>query len=270
MKELKFNINYLFHKREFYVAIIIAFFLNLIHVILCVVESMRTGIFYETMPSSEYQFILYNPIITLSSLIIIIFPIMFSIIFSDSNFLENKRKTVYLLALRMNNKKNIFSRIFLSAITTFIICFMSFSFNYILLRIIYGSGNIVTYYQEVAFHLTSQPSWFLDELRLYNPVLFTFIINILVSLMYSLLVALSYTVSFFMKNRLVIYFIPLCFIILTELLFPILNLNNLSFIKCLQSFSQYNVVSYCWCVGILLIISIGLLIFNFKKKDILV
>ena len=270
MKELKFNINYLFHKKEFYVAIIIAFFLNLIHVILCVVESMRTGIFYEAMPSSEYQFILYNPIVTLSSLIIIVFPIMFSMIYSDSNFLENKGKTVYMLALRINNKKNICSRVFLSAIITFIICFISFSFNYILLRIIYGSGNRITYYQEVAFHLTSQPTWFLDKLRLDNPLLFTFIINVLVSFMYSLLVAFSYIVSFFVKNRLMIYFIPFCFIILTELLFPIFNLNNLSFIKCLQPFSQYNIVSYFWCVGIITVISLSLLIFYLKKKDILV
>lgn len=270
MKELKFNINYLFHKREFYFTILIAFLVNLIHVILCVVESINTGVFYEMMQSSEYQFILYNPIIALTSLTIIIFPIMLSMIFSDSNFLENKRKTVYMLASRINNKSNILSRLLLSIITTFFICFLGFSFNYILLRIIYGSGNIITYYQETAFHLTSQPSWFLDELRLSNPILFTFIINILVSFMYSLLVAFSYILSFFVKNRLIIYFVPLCCLVLSELLFPVFHLSNFSFIKCLQPFSKYNLIFYFSCVGILTAIGMFLLIICLKKKDILV
>ena len=192
MKELKFNINYLFHRREFYFAILIAFFVNLIHVLLCVNQSIRMELFYENMHSGEYQFILYNPIVTLNVLLIIVFPIIFSMIFSDSNFLENKRKTVYMLAMRMNNKKNILSRILLSIIITFFICFFSFLFNYILLILIYGSGNTITYYQETAFHLTSQSSWFLDNLRLNNPVLFVFVINLLVSFMYGLLVHMLY------------------------------------------------------------------------------
>ena len=270
MKELKFNINYLFHKREFYFAIFIAIFVNLIHVILCVNESIRIGAFYEKMHSGEYQFILYNPIVTLNALLIIVFPIVFSMIFADSNFLENKRKTANMLTMRINNKKNIFSRILLSIIVTFLICFFSFLFNYILLLLIYGSGNTITYYQETAFHLTLQPTWFLDNIRLSNPIIFILAINFFVSLMYGLLVAFSYIVSFFVKNKIVVYFIPLCFVILTELLFPLIGLGNISFIKCLKPFSQYSLLSYACCVGLIVIFSSILLIVYLKRKDTLI
>ena len=211
MKELKFNLNYLLHKREFYFVIFVSLFINLVHVFLCIGESTRVGSFYETLHTGEYQFILYNPIVTLTVLLIIVFPISFSLIFSDSNFLERKNKTINMLTPRLDYKKNIFSRLFLTLIITLFVCFLSFLFNYILLVIIYGSGNRVSYFQEAAFNLSFNSSWFLDSLRLSNPIIFTLTINLLVSFMYGLLVTFSYSISFFVKNRVVIFFAPLLF-----------------------------------------------------------
>ncbi len=270
MRELKFNINYLFKRREFYIAIIIIFLINLIQVGLCVGETIRLNTFIEESYSAEYQFILYNAFITLNVLIIIVFPIVFSLIFADSNYIENKNKITNLLYIRLNYKRNIATRLLLSILVTFIISFLGFLFNYLLLRIIYGSGNRVEYFQSPAFYMNYSQKYFLDNIRIANPVLFTILINIAVSLILGLLSGLSYLTSFLLKHRIAIYFVPIIFLILSELLLPKIGYENLSFINLLQPFNQYSVKDYF--IGTVTLVSINLLLFlkNIFKKDVLV
>lgn len=270
MKELKFNLKYIVHKKEIYFSIFILFLINLIHVLLCIIQSSGFNVYKQNYYTAEYQFILYNPFVSLSVLLIIMIPVLCSMIISDSNYLESKRRTFNMLELRINHKKNIITRLFLSFIITFTLCFLSFLFNYISLIIIYGSGNNITYFQEAPFNLLVYKSWFLDNLRLYNPVLFTLIINILVSFMYGLLVSFSYAISFYVKNRIVIYFAPLCYEIISELIFNILNLENLSIVKCLQPFSNNNIISYVMCSCIIILIIFILIKKQIDKKEIIV
>lgn len=269
MKELKFNIKYLFTKKEFYFAVLITFFINFVHVLLCVNESIRSHSLFEETYSGEYQFILYNSLVTLSALIIIVFPIIFSMIFSDLTWLENNRKTTNILHTRLNLKRNIIIRTLLSIFITFLISFLCFLFNYIILRIIYGTGNKLTYFQSTAFHLNTNNSFFLDNMRMNNPVLFTLIINTSVSLVLGLLSAFSYLTSFFVKQRVIIYFIPLIFLILTELIFPNIGIGSLSFIKLLQPFSKYGITDFIIGIGFLIIINAVLLCLKIFKKDVL-
>lgn len=196
MKELKFNIKYLLNRKEFYFALLIAFAISLIHVFLCVQESLRLNQFYEELHTGEYQFILYNVNVNLQGLILVVVPIICSMVLSDSNLIENKLKTTNMLITRINFKKNILIRVLSCILVTSIICFLSFSFNYIVLRIIFGTGNSVVLTQGVAFHLPYLPGFFLDTIRIQNPVLFVILINLCVSLLYGLLSALSYAVSF--------------------------------------------------------------------------
>ena len=66
-------------------------------------------------------------------------------------------------------------------------------------------------------------SSFLDTLRLNNPVLFTLTINIHVSILIGLLSCLSYAISFYLKQRIIIFFTPLVIMIFFDL---ILSLNS--------------------------------------------
>lgn len=270
MKELKFNIQYLMKRKELYFSIIIILLINLIHVILCVNESLRLGNFIEGSYTSEYQFILYNAQISLNVLVIIAFPIVLSLVISDSSWLDKKNKTVNLLNTRLNYKKNILVRFFLSFIIAFIISFLGFLINYILLRMIYGSGNNLTYFQSLPFYLENNSLWFLDDLRLVNPTLFVLTINCTVSILLGLLSGLTYICSFFVNQRIIIYFIPLIFLILVELLFPLIGIDNISFISMLQPFSQFNMNSYVIGIIILLCVNILLLCISLRKKDVLI
>ena len=157
MKELKFNINYLLNKKEFYFAIFIALAINLIHVFLSIQDSLRLNQFFEELYTGEYQFILYNINVNLQALLFIVFPIICSMILSDSNFIENKLKTTNMINNRIRPNRNILIRLLLCVMLTFLICFFSFLFNYIVLRIIFGSGNFATFTQDVAFHLDYMP-----------------------------------------------------------------------------------------------------------------
>lgn len=270
MKELKFNIKYLLNRKEFYFALLIAFTISLIHAFLCVHESLRLNQFYEELHTGEYQFILYNVNVSLQTLIIIVFPIICSMVLSDSNLIENKLKTTNMLITRINFKKNILIRVLSCIIITIIICFTSFLFNYIVLRIVFGTGNSVTLTQGVAFHLAYLPGFFLDNMRIQNPVLFVILINLCVSFVYGLLSALSYAVSFFVKNRIFIYFVPLIFLILMDMLLHRIGLGNFSFLTIMQPFGKFSIGTYASCVGILIVIIMSLVCTILFKKDVLV
>lgn len=270
MKELLFNFNYMVKKREFYFAIISIFLINIVHVVFCVFDTNRLNYFVENCFTGEYQFILYNAHVMFNVLIIIAFPIILALVFSDSSWLEHKNKTINLLNTRFNYKRNIIIRTLLSFFMTFIIAFVGFILNYLLLRIIYDTGNHVTYFQSLSFNLEINNDWFFDTLRIANPSLFVVVISCLVSITLGLLSALSYLLSFFVKQRVVIYFIPLVFLISSELIFSIFDVNTISFISMLQPFSKLSTYGFVYGALILLCLNIILLFINLRKKDVLV
>ena len=187
MKELKYNLKYILNKRELYFALIIIFSISLIHVILCFMESTRLGQFSNQMYTGEYQFILYNINTNFQSILFIVIPIVCSMILSDSSYYEDKLKLTNIFHNRLNYRKNIIVRILFCLILTFLICFICFIFNYVLLRIIFGTGNLVTFYQDVAFHSSYMPDLFLEDVRIANPFLFVVLISISTSFIYGLL-----------------------------------------------------------------------------------
>lgn len=270
VKELKYNIKCLITKKELYFAIFVILIINLIHVVLCVNESMRLNHFYEQFHTAEYQFILYNINVSFQTLMIIIFPIVCSMILSDVNVSENKSRLTNILFERIDYKKNILIRTVLCTVITTCICFIGFLFNYLVLRIIYGSGNNITLTQGVGFELMKIDGFFLDNIRIMNPVLFVFLINFFVSIIYGLLTSLSYCVSLFIKNKLIVYFIPLIFTIMTDMILNVFSISSFSIASILQPFGRYNLINYMTSVGVLIIVIVVLLLKKFRNKDIII
>lgn len=269
MKELKYNLKYLINRKELYVSIIGILLVNLIHVFLVIHYSYNASVYYENWYKAEYLFILYNINVVLSTVIIIVFPIISSTIFSDTSWLENKRKTNTILYSRLNYKKLVISRFILIIFITFLINFIGFMMNYIALKCIYGSGNAMTYMQGPAFYLTVNQYYFLDSLRLLNPVIFTICISAHVSLIIGLLSGFSYAISFFIRQRVMIYIIPFLLIIGSEFLFSFVKLNQYSLVKQLQPFSRFNIENALILYFVLFILNLFLLFQHFKKRDVL-
>jgi hypothetical protein len=267
MKEFIYSLKCLIQKKEFYFAIIGILLINLIHVFLVIHYNLNT--LFETGYRAEYLYILYNPSVNLNMIIIIVFPILCSTIFSDINFIEKRQKTNMFLYTRLNQKKLIFSRFIIIIFTVFLINFLSFLLNYISLYFIYGSGNALSYFQNSAFYMVSKKFLFMDSLRLSNLPLFLICVIAHVSFILSLLSGLAYSISFFVKQKIIIYVFPFFIMLFTEFVCPLLNLSQYSIVGQLQPLSVFKVNDSIILYFILLLVSIILLRFSQQKKDLL-
>ncbi len=267
MKEFIYSLKCLIHKKEFYFAIIGILLINLIHVFLVIQFNLNALL--ETGYKAEYLYILYNPSVNLNMIIIIIFPIICSTILSDINFIEKKEKNNIFLYTRLNQRKLMFSRFLIIIFTVFLITFLSFLLNYISLYFIYGSGNALTHFQNTAFYLTNLKFLFMDSLRISNLPLFLVCITAHVSFILGLLSGLAYSISFFVKQKILIYVFPFLIMLLTEFIFPLVGLGSYSIVKQLQPLSTFNANNSIALYCVLLLASIILLAVNCKKKDLL-
>lgn len=265
MKEFIYSLKCLISKKEFYFSIIGILIINLIHIFL-VIHS-NSNILFEAGYRAEYLYILYNPTVNFNMIIIIVFPILNSIILSDINFIENKQRITNFLYTRLNQKKLIFSRFIIILLVVFFINFCSFMLNYFVLYMIYGSGNALSYFQSPAFYMVSKDFLFLDSLRLSNLPLFLTFISAHVSFLLSLLSGLSYLISFFVKQKIIIYIFPFLCMILAEFIFPIFGLDSYSIVKQLQPLAVFKLENALGLYLALLTLCAILLIINFKKKD---
>ncbi len=266
MKELKFNLKNMINKKEFYLAIMGVLLINLIHVILVVnrVISLKTPL--EKTMTAEYQFLFYNSEITFGAIIVIALPILCGAIFSDCNVLENARKTTNLLHVRINPKKNIFVRAVLSFFLTFSISLFGFLLNYFLLRIIFGSGNLITFSQELPF-FQYPDTVFLGNILNSNPTLFVFLICSLVSITLGLISSLSYLLSNLVNRKIIIYFIPFILIILWEVITIVLKVHSISILSALQPFETSKLSLYVKVFAILGIFNVLAFLLSLFKKD---
>lgn len=263
MKELKFNLKYLFNKKELYFGIIGILLINSIHLFLVI----QSDNYYELMPRGEYQFILYNTTVTLNILVIVATPILCSMILSDSCWLDRKRKIDNVLYMRLDYRKLIFTRWLSSIIIAFILIFLGFMLNYISCIALFGSGNDSTSFQGLAYNMIGVEDFFLDTIRMTNPVLFIIAISLHVSFIFSLLSGISFLLSFFTKQRLVVYFQILLFMIVFEAIFSFLGVNGLSIIKQLQPFSRFTFMDASILYIALLLINMILIAIILRKKD---
>ena len=207
MKEFKYNIKILLRKKELYYCIIGVLLINAIHVIL-VINHYSPNMILKT---GEYQFILYNNEVTIMSLVIIALPILTSLVLSDTSWNDKHLGYNNYLYTRLNIKKNIFSRLFLSFITTFIICFVGFILNYLTLRFIFGSGNLISNFQELPYDRVIAPEFFLDSIRYHNPVLFMIVLEVVFSFIgisqFSIIKQLQPNSSFSVYQSIILYIV---------------------------------------------------------------
>lgn len=269
MKEFLYSLKCLILKKEFHFAIIVILLINLIHIFLVIHFNYNSNMLLETGYRAEYLYILYNPSVNLNMIIIIVFPIICSTILSDICFLEDKQKINNFLHTRLNQKKLILSRFIIILIVVFFINFLAFLLNYTSLYLIYGSGNVLTYFQSPAFYMVSKDFLFMDSLRLSNLTLYMIFITAHVSFLLSLLSLLAFSISPFVKHKIMIYIFPFLVMVLTELMFPLFNISSYSIVGQLQPLSTFKVENAIILYCVLLVSCVCMLIFGYKRKDLL-
>lgn len=265
MKELKYNIKFLLNKQELYYCIFGVFLINAVHVFMVINHYAPDTI----LKSAEYQFVLYNSEITITTLLILAIPILTSLVLADVSWNDEHIGYNNFLKTRMDIKKNIWIRMFLSIMITFIICFIGFMLNYLTLYFVCGSGNLIIHFQSLPYHLVSESEFFLDCVRYEDPVLFVILISAHEAFVFGLLSAVSYTLSFFTKQKLVIYFQAILFLILVEVVFSFLGIDSFSIIKQLQPFSIFTIWNSIVLYAVLFMVSVIPLAYITRKGDML-
>lgn len=265
MKEIRYNLMLLINKKEVYFFILGVMVVNAVHVFMVINRYVPEAI----IQTGEYQSILYNSDVSLMSILILAFPVLIALAFGDMSWNELHIDYYVSLYPRINMKRNIWIRLFIIIVSTFIVCFLGFMLNYITLCFIAGSGNLIINDQSLPFYLTCSPDCFLDTVRFSNPVLFTLLINGHVSLLFALLAGLSYAFSFFSKQKLAIYFQVLLYMIIIEVVFSFLGLGSLSIIRQLQPASIFSIFNSIFLYIALFIITVGLLWCAARRRDLL-
>lgn len=270
MKILKFNLSLIEKRKIIYMVMCVLLMFSLVDVFAVFLKANNQVEFIQNSKTADYLSILTNPFISMAPILIFGLPLLFNLILSDSTWIELNQGNSTFIYTRLDYVKNILIRYFLSICIVFLLSCFCFLINYISLSFIFGNGNIHTNFQDLAFDLEIAPEFFLDSLRLSNPVMYSIFFILHISVLYGLISGISYSLSFIFKKQMLVYFSSVLFITIFEFIVTKINLGNLSIMKQLQPFSFFCVSDALILYSILFILGVSLiLIFMFKKKDLL-
>lgn len=267
MRELKFNLKYLLTKKEFCLATFILFFINIIHVFLTIQYSNSLNLTIENNYSAAYQMILCNVQVVFNVLLVLIFPIVSAMMISDTSFYEKEKRIDSILFTRLNYKKNLLVKFFLSFLVSFFVCFSSFYLNYFLMKNLFMNGQGLSYFQSVSFYGVIDSLDFIDGMRFQNLELYVFLRVVVTSMTIALLSMFSYSISFYLKKRILIYLVPFAVILIGMYLFPLFHFSHNGYASFLQSLTNYTFQDVFLAFGILIFLSICFFFPHYKKKE---
>ena len=270
MKELKYNINYLLRKKELYIMIIFLLIIVIANVYMVSSEALfRMDDYKETIETAEYLQIFsgYSNWI-LCPMFILGVPILSSLVFCDISWTERKGKIDNLLSNRLDYKTNTIVRFFLTIFGTFLLVFLTLLLDYLCLVYLFGSGAKIDYSGGAAFNIFTTIK-FLKELFYVSPFLHSVVSILHISLIFGLLTGLSYALSFYLKQKVLIYFTsPIIFLVLEVLLGSSIVLRNFSILLQVE-LRIGNIWASLGIYAMLFISSILLIGLHINKKDVL-
>ena len=266
MKEFRFNWQYLLKKNEFWAAVFIVLAIN---VFAAGVSIFTYDSNFAMTMTADYQFVLNNVYVNMLAAVILIIPVALGLVFSDADWLEEKRRTDILLYARIDHRKNILVRFVMSVGVSFLIAMAGFALNYLILFLVYGSGNRMWYAQDLPYNMIGYPDIITNNLWLSFPFVAVAVEAVVVSIMLGLLSGLCYAISFYIPRRflVVIYLMPFLILLLSDIVMTSLNMNAYSLMMLLQPYFMKNFVP--WLVGMLCLplISMVLLVPQLLKRD---
>lgn len=218
MKELKFNIKYLFNRKELYFAFLIIMWINLIYIF----TQFMPGLKGELYPALEECSLAHNITTNLLSLMYILvyltFPLVCNMVLGDSSWRDIHENTGNILYPRLNMKKVIVTRWLLSILVPFLMNFFVLTLSYFVLNGVFIE-SFTDLNLSLAFDIDFNNIGYLGRLVEKSPLLYISIVNAKVSLFIGLLSGFGYSISFFLKNKISVYFSVLLLQIINDLIF---------------------------------------------------
>lgn len=259
MKEFKYNLKLLLIRKEFYIVIIILLLINLVQ--FCLTKQFLTKqfpvLYYEEIASGEFQSLLINENVLFAAYIVIGFPILSSLIFSDSNYHEKVNRSNIYIHTRLNQKKNILSKWAISILVPFAVIFIILMINCIAHTVVYGMGRGLAVNNYLPYNANISKSFYLGNLMMKSPFLYSTAIIAHVSIFCGLLSGLTNAISYKMKNLVSIHLSIVLLILATSILVSFVQLSQVSILTMLQPvFSYLTLFDAFIAAGILIALNI--------------
>ena len=263
----KYNLKLLFYRKQTFIAIFLIFLTILLHCALNIYFQANGGMVVENCLSAENQIILES-VLDFKMYIVLLFPIIGALLFSDISQIEMKSRTNYLLFNRFNYKKNIVFRYFFVFLVTFMVFFLALLLEYIICLMVFKSGSDYHWLDTIGGirNISNYNRIFMFQLFTTHPVLYMMIVISIESIVFGALSSFAYSVSLFLNKRIIIYFVPLIITAASGIFTP-KKYKTYTIVKSLQPISFSNALTYILVVGVLTAAGIGIMIAGIKKKD---
>ena len=280
LTNLKYDIKMLLNRKEFYWSICIMLLITTIHLVLNIYTKINFpsingnagnySVFVELLRPYAYQLPLSDIDVPYKYVIMLLFPLLASFIYSDSYITEKKYKVTNYLSVRMQNKKNVISKAIIIFVFSFSIVFIILIFNMVINAMIFPTSNTSDIYGHHIYDLEMVGDSMLEYWRAYQMDTYVVLNLLRFSFITSLISVMTYVISLFINNRIVVNFSPLIIMLVSHLFLTTVGLTPYSLLSVFD-FNMYIQMNHFIIVSLLLIVFIigGISYSIYKRKDVL-
>lgn len=260
-KVIILNLKLLIRRKEFYFTIAAMLALIAIHTGMSIFY--QSGRITDFLRTGEYQLILTSTKVDFRYISILIFPILTTMLFSDSLACEKNTNFDKMLITRVNYKEYLIAKLAVVFFTSLIIVFLVLTLNYVVCVLIFHSGVYADSFGSSIMLVRNFGEY--SEFRIANVQLYTMLTNFKFSLVCALLSLTSAVISLYTTKRIVINFSVMAFTLVSFLLLDLFGLYTYSVVNLMLSDNMFKLYHLVAIISMFVIVN-GLLI-SFKLKN---
>lgn len=208
--------------------------------------------------------------IVIKDVLVLLLPLLASILYSDSFITDYTSGTYKNIITRVDKKKYMLAKVFVTFFVVFLTFFSVFAINEILTAIAFPINGYDNNFSLPAYdkgYYNYNNKWFLDLIRIQSPYLYNLIFILIQSIMASLFAVCSLVLSFIIKEqKLKVLFSILIIYTLSDIILSLFKLQQFSIKSYLYSMNKgEGIILLAW-IGAL-ILSIIFMFFYSEKKE---
>lgn len=269
-RAVKYNLRFLFSRREFYISIIIMLVVLTIHFMLSSYLSLevRRNNIAELMTPYAYHLPLDDETIAYEYIMILLFPLLGGFMFSECHLIEKNNQMSNVVDVRLGYKNNFYAKIIVIFFSVFIITCLCLGFNAVLNYILYSKENLSDMYGQHVYNLENEGYSMLEYFRVYHLNIYV-LLNIFKFSFYSALLSLmAFGVSLHNSNKIFVNFIIVLFLLVSHIGFSLLQTEHISLVSTLNFSTKTQLSDFIISSSYLGITCLLLIKFGMKKRTV--
>ena len=258
-KAIKINLKLLMNRKEFYFSVTAMLVLIAIHTGMSIFQ--QTGQIGDYLRTGEYQAILTSMIVDFRYIAILIFPILTTLLFSDSLACEKNDNFNKMLLTRVNYKEYLIAKLTMVFFTSLIIVFLVLTLNYVLCVLIYHSGVYADSFGSSIMSVRHYRTIAYTHVQLY-----TMLTNFKFALICAFLSLTSAAISLYTSKRVVINFSVMAAALVSFLILDLLGYHRYTVINLMLSDNFFELHNLIAVIGMFIIVNGVMIICKFKNN----